>query len=180
MSNEIIVPEEIITSKIYQIRGLKVMLDRDLAELYDVETRVLKQAVRRNLRRFPEDFMFEMDKEEFENWRSQNVISKEDKKGLRYAPFCFTEQGITMLSCILSSDRAIDVNIRIIRIFTKMREMLLTHKDILMELEAVKQKLGSNSNDIELIFNYLKQFEQAKQQELEYQNREKIGFKKKN
>ena len=121
--------------------------------------------------------MFEMNKDEFENWRSQYASSNKDKKGLRYAPFCFTEQGVTMLSCILSSDRAIAVNIQIIRTFTKMREMLLSHKDILVELEAIKQKSGKNSNDIELIFEYLKQLEQAKQHELEYQNREFVGFK---
>ena len=178
MSKEIAIPEEVVMSKIYKIRGQKVMLDRDLAELYQVETKRLKEAVRRNISRFPEDFMFEMTKNEFEIWRSQIATSKSDQKGLRYVPFCFTEQGVTMLSCVLSSDRAIEVNIRIIRIFTKMREMLLTHKDILMELEIIKQKLGSNSNDIELIFTYLKQFEQAKQKELEQEQRIKIGFKK--
>ena len=175
---EIAIPQEIILNKIYEIRKQKVMLDRDLAELYGVETKVLKQAVRRNLNRFPKDFMFEMTKDEFENWRSQFVTSKSEKMGLRYTPFCFTEQGVTMLSCVLNSQRAIEVNIQIIRTFTKMREMILTHKDILIELEAVKQKVGSNSNDIELIFNYLKQFEAAKQQELEQQQRTKIGFKK--
>ncbi len=175
----IAITDETVINKIYHIRGKKVMLDRDLAELYGVETKVLKQAVRRNINRFPEDFMFEMTKDEFENWRSQFVTSKSEKMGLRYTPFCFTEQGVTMLSCILNSDRAIAVNIQIIRLFTKMRKLILSHKDILVELEAIKQKLGANSNDIELIFNYLKQLEQAKQQELEYQNREKIGFKTK-
>ena len=89
------------------------MIDRDLAELYGVETKRLKEAVRRNASRFPSDFMFEMNKEEFEDWRTQNATSKEDKQGLRYAPFCFTEQGVTMLSCVLSSERAIMVNIQI-------------------------------------------------------------------
>src|SRR6187431_2124688 len=117
------------------------MIDRDLADLYGVETRALKQAVRRNLSRFPGDFMFEMNKEEFEIWRSQNVTSNEDKLGLRHSPFCFTEQGVTMLSCILNSDRAIEVNIRVIRIFTKLREMLLTHKDILIKLEKIEKEL---------------------------------------
>ena len=107
MSSEISIPNEVIISKIYEIREQKVMLDRDLAELYGVATKVLKQAVRRNIYRFPEDFMFEMKADEFEGWRSQIVTSKEDKQGLRYAPFCFTEQGVTMLSCILKSERAI-------------------------------------------------------------------------
>ena len=107
MSSEISIPNEVIISKIYEIREQIVMLDRDLAELYGVATKVLKQAVRRNIYRFPEDFMFEMKADEFEGWRSQFVTSKEDKQGLRYAPFCFTEQGVTMLSCILKSERAI-------------------------------------------------------------------------
>jgi hypothetical protein len=89
------------------------MLYRDLAELYGVETKVLKQAVRRNINRFPSDFLFEMTQNELEDWRSQFVTSKEDKQGLRYAPFCFTEQGVTMLSCVLSSDRAVMVNIQV-------------------------------------------------------------------
>ena len=102
------------------------MIDRDLAELYGVETKVLKQAVKRNIDRFPEDFLFEMTSDEFKDWRSQFVTSKSDKQGLRYAPYCFTEQGVTMLSCILNSARAIAVNIQIIRVFTKMRELLFT------------------------------------------------------
>lgn len=177
--SELSIPDEVIISKIYEIRGQKVMLDRDLAELYEVETRVLKQAIRRNINRFPDDFMFEMDKEEFNNWRSQNVMSKADRKGLRYAPFCFTEQGVTMLSCALNSDQAIAMNIRIVRTFTKIREMLLTHKDILSELEKIKNEVGDHSKDIELIFKYLKQLEAAKQQEIEQQNRTPIGYKSK-
>lgn len=166
-------PDEVVLAKIYEIRGQKVMLDRDLAELYGVQTRVLKQAVRRNEKRFPEDFMFEMNKEELENWRSQNVTSKEDRQGLRYAPFCFTEQGVTMLSCVLNSERAIKVNIRVIRTFAKMREMLLTHKDLLLEMEEIRKKVSGQDEKIELIFNYLRQF--IKEQE---NPRKKIGYKK--
>ena len=158
MSKEIAIPEEVVMSKIYEIRGEKVMIDRDLAELYGVETKVLKQAVRRNAHRFPEDFMFEMTKEEFQNWRSQIVTSKSEKMGLRYAPFCFTEQGVTMLSCILNSERAIEVNIRIIRTFSKMRKMLLTHKDLLLEMEEIRKKVSGQDEKIDLIFDYLKQF----------------------
>ncbi len=110
-NNKVAVPEEIIMNKIYLVRNQKVMLDRDLAELYGVETKVLKQAVKRNIERFPDDFMFEMTKEEFVNWRSQFVTSNSDRMGLRYAPFCFTEQGVTMLSCVLNSQRAIQLNI---------------------------------------------------------------------
>lgn len=171
---ETAITQEVIINKIYSVRGQKVMLDRDLAELYQVETKQLKRQVRRNIERFPEDFMFEITKEEFDNLRSQ--IGTSNWGGTRYVPMVFTEQGVSMLSSVLNSDVAIKVNIQIIRTFTKMREMLLTNKDFLMELENIKQKLGSNSNDIELIFNYLKQFEQAKQQELEYQSREKNRF----
>jgi len=147
MAKAIALAEESIISKIYLVRGRKVMLDRDLAELYGVETKVLKQAVRRNINRFPSDFMFEMTTEELEDWRSQFVTSKEDRRGLRYAPFCFTEQGVTMLSCVLNSERAIAVNIQIMRIYTKIREMLLTHKDILLKLEQLEKKVTGHDED---------------------------------
>jgi phage regulator Rha-like protein len=151
------VADEVIMNKIYIVRGQKVMIDRDLAELYEVETKRLKEAVRRNVNRFPPDFMFEMDKGEFEDWRTQNATSKEDRQGLRYAPFCFTEQGVTMLSCILNSERAIKVNIQIIRIFTRMREMWLTNQEILLKLEQLDRKVTGHDADIEEIFKYLKQ-----------------------
>ena len=146
------IPEEAIISKIYQIRGQKVMIDRDLAELYGVEAKRLKEAVRRNIDRFPEDFMFELTNEEFQNWRTQIASSNSDRMGLRYAPYCFTEQGVTMLSCVLNSKKAIEMNIRIIRVFTKMRDMLMTHKDILLKLAQVEKQIGKNSEDIQLIF----------------------------
>lgn len=158
MSNKITLPYEFVMSKIYEIRGVKVMIDRDLAELYDVETRVLKQAVRRNIDRFPDDFMFEMTKEELVNWRSQSVISKNDKTGLRHTPFCFTEHGVSMLSSILNSPIAIQVNIQIIRTFAKMREMILTNKDLLIELEEIRKNVSNHDEKIEMIFNYLSKF----------------------
>jgi len=111
------------------------MLDRDLAELYGVETKYLKRQVKRNIKRFPEDFMFELNKDEFEDWRSQFVTSKSDKKGLRYAPYAFTEQGVAMLSGVLNSERAINMNIQIMRIFTKMRQLVMSHKEILKRLD---------------------------------------------
>lgn len=175
MSKEITIPDEVITNKIYLIREQKVMLDRDLAELYGVETRVLKQSVRRNIKRFPEDFMFEMTKEELEIWRSQFATTSDDKKGLRYAPFCFTEQGVTMLSCILNSERAIDVNIRIIRVFTKMREMLTNNLNIRLEIEEIKKKLTNQSKNIELVFNYLDELVEKKENPKPIN---KIGYKK--
>lgn len=150
------VADEVIVKKIYLIRGQKVMIDRDLAELYSVETKRLKEAVRRHRNRFPEDFMFEMTDKEFEEWRSIGTNSAADKQGLRYAPFCFTEQGVTMLSCILNSKRAIDVNIHIIRIFTKMREMLLSSTEILLRLEKIERKLIENDDQITILFTYLK------------------------
>ena len=155
--NSVAVPDEVINNKIYLIREQKVMIDRDLALLYGVETKVLKQAIKRNIERFPEDFMFEMTKVELENWRSQFVTSNSDKMGLRHTPFCFTEQGVTMLSCVLNSKRAIDVNIKIIRVFTRMKEMMLTHKDILMKLEQMERNVIQNNEDIQNIFNVLKQ-----------------------
>jgi hypothetical protein len=153
------------------------MLDSDLAELYQVETRRLNEQVKRNLNRFPSDFMFQLTAEEWENLKSQNATSSWG--GKRKLPYAFTEHGVLMLSSVLNSDRAIAVNIHIMRVYTKLREILLTHKGVLKELDAIKQKLGANSNDIELIFTYLKQFKQAKQQELKYQSREKLGFKTK-
>ncbi len=122
------------------IRGQKVMLDRDLADLYGVETRVLKQAVRRNNPRFPEDFMFEMTKEEFENWRSQFVTSKGDRMGLRYRPMAFTEQGVAMLSSVLKSDRAVQVNIEIMRAFVRLRQVLSSHKELERRLNVLEER----------------------------------------
>ncbi len=135
-----LIPQETIEGKILLIRGKKVMLDRDLAALYGVQTKVLKQAVRRNAKRFPDDFMFELTTKEFENWRSQFVTSKSDKMGLRYKPMAFTEQGVSMLSSVLNSERAIQVNIQIMRTFTKLREMILTHKELKQKIEAMERK----------------------------------------
>jgi len=157
MDDLIGVPDEVIINRIYLVRGQKVMIDRDLADLYGVETKRLKEAVRRNADRFPSDFMFQMSDAELEIWRRQSISDKEDRKGLRYHPFCFTEQGVTMLSCVLTGHRAVAVNIRIIRIFTRMREMLLTHKDILLKLEQVEKQVTANSEEIQLIFTALRQ-----------------------
>ncbi len=167
----------ILKNKIYLIRNTKVMLDRDLAKLYNVETKRLKEAVRRNIERFPEDFMFEMKEDEFINWRTQFASSNSEMMGLRYAPFCFTEQGIAMISSVLNSSRAIQVNIQIIRVFTKMRELLSSHKEILSKLEQLENKDIEQDDKIILIFKYLKQLEQTKQEELKYKNRRKVGFK---
>ena len=173
--NQIILSEEAVISKIYIIRGQKVMIDADLAELYEVETKQLKRAVKRNIERFPDDFMFELSDKEIKNLRSQIGTSRWG--GVRYAPMAFTEQGVSMLSSILNSKTAIKVNIQIIRIFTKMREMLITHKELFIELEQIKHKLNENDNNFLLIFEYLKQFEETKQQKSEQANRKRIGYK---
>lgn len=168
-------PNEVIINKIYLIRGKKVMLDRDLSELYQVETKRLKEQVKRNIGRFPEDFMFELTKEEFENWRSQIATSNSEKRGLRYLPFAFTEQGVAMLSSVLNSERAIQMNIQIIRIFTKMKEMALMHSDILLKLESLEKQGSKHSQEIQAIFKALKQLVQTPKIDEE---RVRIGFKK--
>lgn len=155
MVKNLAIPDDVIISKIYLIRGQKVMLDKDLSILYDVTTGNLNKAVKRNIRRFPEDFMFQLTNEEFKNLIFQNGTSSWG--GTRKLPYAFTEQGVAMLSSVLNSDRAIDVNIRIIRIFTKLREMLLTHKDILLKLEQLEKQVIQNSDEIQLIFTALKQ-----------------------
>ena len=170
---ELMIPDELVMNIIYLIRGKKVMLDRDLAGLYGVETRRLKEAVRRNIDRFPEDFMFELTRAEFESLRSQFATSKTGRGGVRYLPMAFTEQGVAMLSAVLNSETAIRVSIQIIRVFTKMREMLLTNKDILLQLEKMEKKLTGHDEDIQLIFKYLKQLLTPPAQP----PRLKIGFK---
>jgi len=172
MSEKLIIPDEVVISKIYYLRDKKVMLDSDLSELYGVETRVLNQQVKRNAERFPEDFMFQLTSEQWENLKSQNATSSWG--GRRTLPYVFTEQGVAMLSSVLNSRVAINVNIQIIRVFTKMREMLLTHKDLLIEMEEIRKKVTGQDEKIELIFNYLKQF--IKDQETP---REPVGFKRK-
>jgi phage regulator Rha-like protein len=174
-----LVAEQKILNKIYAIRGEKVMLDQDLAEMYGVETKQLKRQVKRNADRFPKDFMFELTPKEFENLRSQ--IGTSSWGGTRYMPMAFTEQGVAMLSSILNSKTAIEVNIRIIRVFTKMREFALTHKEILMQLAKLEKEVSSNnrhteknSKDIENIFMVLKEL---LEKESKPAPRNKIGFK---
>ena len=167
------IPDERIVDKIYLIREQKVMLDRDLAELYGVETKRLKEAVKRNLFRFPEDFMFELTKEEFENWRSQFATSNSDKMGLRYSPMVFTEHGVLMLSSVLNSKQAISVNIQIMRIFTRIRQMLSDSQSMKMEIEEIKKKLQNQDKNIELVFNYLDELI-TKQEDTTH--RKRIGF----
>lgn len=172
------IPDEVLMSKIYVIRDQKVMIDRDLAELYGVETKRLKEQVRRNIDRFPEDFMFEMTKEELENWRSQFATSNRDIMGLRRPPFVFTEHGVLMLSSVLNSKQAIKMNIQIMRIFTKMKEMLLTHKDLLLKFEQIELTVSSHDNQIVVLFEYLKKLMEEKEIKQKQESRKRIGFRK--
>ncbi|MBL7918709.1 MAG: ORF6N domain-containing protein [Bacteroidia bacterium] len=160
--NNLTLPDEIVMNKIYFIRNQKVMLDRDLAELYQVDTKRPKEAVRRNIERFPEDFMFEMTEQELQNWRSQIASSNSDKMGLRHLPFCFTEQGVAMLSSVLNSKKAIEVNIQIIRIFTKIRQMLIDNTELRLEIEKIKKKLDNQGKNMEVVFQYLDQLLERK------------------
>jgi hypothetical protein len=179
MSQSIVITDEVVISKIHLIRGKKVMMDRDLAEMYGVETRVLNQAVKRNGKRFPDDFMFQLTEWELGEWKSQNVTSNKERMGLRKLPNVFTEQGVAMLSSVLNSETAIDVNIRIIRVFTRMREMLLTHKDILLKLEQIERKiikqdskLRKHEKEMQTIFSVLKELLNPPPEP-----RKRIGFK---
>jgi len=168
----LVITDDSIINKIYFIRGQKIMLDRDLAILYGVETKVLNQAVKRNLSRFPEDFMFRLTEREIKSLRSQIVTSKKGRGGRRYSPVAFTEQGVAMLSSILKSETAIGVNIQIIRVFTRMKQMLLSNKDVLLQLEKIEKKLNTRNKDIQLIFKYLRQLLNPLQQ-----TRKRIDFK---
>ncbi len=176
MDNSIL-PSERIANKIFLLRDEKVILDLHLAELYQIETRVLKQAVRRNISRFPEDFMFELTDIEIDIMVSQSVIpSKQILGGAK--PFAFTETGVAMLSSILKSKTAIEINIAIMRTFVMLRKLLYHNKEILNRLDNFDKKLAEHDNNIMLIFEYLKQFEEAKQQQSEQENRKRIGFKR--
>jgi hypothetical protein len=171
-----VIPDEVVMNKIYFIRGQKVMLDSDLSELYGVETKRLNEQVRRNPDRFPDDFMFQLTKEEFENLKSQ--IAASSWGGRRTLPFAFSEHGVLMLSSVLNSEQAIKVNIQIMRIYSRIRQMLLTHKDILQSLDGIERKLAEHDNQILVIFEYLKQLEKTKQEELERKPTVIKGFKK--
>ena len=178
--SDIMLQDEVIIDKIYLIRGKKVMLDRDLSELYNIDTKQLKRAVRRNINRFPEDFMFELSKEELEKWRYQFGTSNREIMGLRVPPFAFTEYGILMLASVLNTERAIQVNIQVVKVFVKMRELLASHNKLILKMEKMEYSLSKHGEQIQKIFKYLKQFEQIKKQELDQQNRKKVGFRRKN
>lgn len=172
MNTKIGIPEELIIDKIHVLRSQKIMFDWDLAILYDVETKQLKRQVRRNIERFPEDFMFELTPEEFEILRSQIGTSSSKWGGTRYVPMAFTEQGVSMLSSVLGSSTAIQVNIQIIRTFTKMRELLLTSAELMLKMEKMEHRIDATDENIQIIFNYLKELIHQ-----EEQPRKTLGYK---
>jgi phage regulator Rha-like protein len=179
-----------IQNRIYDIRGERVMLDFDLAALYEVETKVLNQAVKRNIKRFPKDFMFRLTVVEWQSMssqfvtasesilslRSQNVTSK--KGGTRYLPYAFTEQGVAMLSGILNSDKAINMNIAIMRAFVEVRKVLLKQNDLKEQLKEIKEKLGEHDAQLNQIYDAMENLLDEKAAQRKWDERERIGFKK--
>ena len=166
---------EQIKSSILEIRGKKVMLDMDLAIIYEVETRVLKQAVRRNIDRFPDDFMFELTKEELDSLRSQIVMFKTGKGNFpKYVPFAFTEQGVSMLSAVLNSKRAVQTSILIIRAFVMMRQFTLTYEELSEKLNELEKLHNQKFDDIEQVLTYLIQKDN---QQTQQSNRKEVGYK---
>ena len=172
-----VIPDDRVINKIYLIRNERVMLDSDLAELYCVETRRLNEQVKRNIERFPEDFMFQLTNDEFENLKSQIAITSWG--GRRSLPYAFTEHGVLMLTSVLNSDLAIKVNIQIMRVYAKIRNLLSTHNDLLLKFEQLETRMAHHDNSIMLILDYIKQFEEIRQNLEEQKKRTKIGFKTK-
>ena len=162
----------LIQQKIFEIRGQKVMIDFDLAELYETETKYLKRAVRANIKRFPPDFMFELSKIEMKTLRC-NFSTSNERGGTRYLPFAFTEQGVAMLSAVLNSDKAIDVNIAIMRAFVFIRQYALTHKDLTEKLAALETKYNLQFKDVYEALDYLLSKDK---QEIKQKKRRRIGF----
>ena len=178
-----------IQNRIHEIRGHRVMLDFDLAELYEVETRVLNQAVKRNIKRFPSDFMFQLTKEEMEdlslqsnkakeNLTSQTVIS--NWGGTRKLPYAFTEQGVAMLSGVLNSDKAINMNITIMRAFVAIRRLALSQTDIVTQLQQLKQRIGEHDMQLSSIYDAIEDLLDEKVQQNKWESRERIGFRQQN
>jgi hypothetical protein len=168
----ILIPAERIECSIILIRGKKVLLDRDLADLYKVETRVLVQAVKRNISRFPADFMFQLSAKELEQWRSQFVISNPTAKmGVRRRPYAFTEQGVAMLSSVLHSERAVEVNIEIMRAFVRLRQILASHGELARKLDLLEKKYDAQ---FRVVFDAIRQLMAPPTSE---QKRRRIGFR---
>lgn len=171
MSKKITIPEEVIVNKIYVIRGQKVMLDRDLAELYDVETRRLKEQVRRNINRFPEEFMFELTKEELNGWRNEYASSNRDVMGIRITPFVFTEHGILMLSSVLNSEKAVQINVQIIKTFVQLRKLVNNYEEIMAKIQQIESQTNEQFSEIYEVLQRLLSKPEEKP-------RKQIGYKK--
>ncbi len=181
-----------IQNRIYEIRGERVMLDRDLAALYDVDVKVLNQAVKRNIRRFPKDFMFQLTKEEFEDLRFQietsensdfsrsQIVTLKTGRGsnVKYLPYTFTEQGVAMLSGILNSNKAIAMNIAIMRAFVEIRKILIEKNDLRMQLKEIKERLGEHDIQLNQIYDAMENLLDEKAAPKKWEERKKIGFKK--
>ncbi|MFB9843952.1 ORF6N domain-containing protein [Mucilaginibacter ginsenosidivorans] len=176
MTKDQLLPDEIIANKIYYIRGQKVMLDRDLAELYGVETKRLKEQVKRNANRFPERFMFELTKDENDALRSHFATLKQGEHS-KYLPFVFTEHGILMLANVLKSETAVEVSIRIIDIFVKLRETFADQTEIWLQIERLKGKLDNQDKNMEIVFRYLDELSERIQKPPEVVPRKRIGYK---
>jgi ORF6N domain len=175
MADDALIPVERIEKSILLIRGHNVMLDSDLADLYGVTTKRLNEQVRRNLARFPEDFMFQLTTEEAESLRSQIATSKPGRGGRRYHPYVFTEQGVAMLSSVLNSERAIEVNIAIMRAFVHLRELIGTHKDLARKLEELERKMGEHDEHFRIVFEAIRQLMTPPP---EPEKKRRIGFAK--
>ena len=180
-----------IQNRIYELRGERVMLDRDLAELYEVTTSVLNQSVKRNIKRFPSDFMFQLTKEEYDSLRLQNetsnppnslksqfVISNPGRGGDRHLPYAFTEQGVAMLSGILNSDKAINMNIAIMRAFVEVRRILLQQSDLRDQIKQIKERIGEHDMQLSHIYDAMENLLDEKAAQIKWEDRERIGFKK--
>lgn len=177
VENSIIIVDEVVMNKIYIVRGQKVMLDSDLAELYQIETKNLKRQVKRNIERFPEDFMIELTAKEADSLRCQIGTLKRGEH-IKYLPYAFTEQGVAMLSSVLSSPKAIQVNIQIIRIFTRIRQMLIDNTEIRLAIEKLEKKTDNNTKNIEVIFQYMDELIDKKESRPRLDKpRKKIGYK---
>ncbi len=172
--NLVIVPDEFVMNKIYVIRNQKVMLDKDLADLFQVETKVLKQSVKRNKDIFPEHFMFKLTEQEFEVLRSQIVTSKDGRGGSRYLPMVFSEHGVLQLSNVIRSGIAKQMSIRIIEVFVKMRQMLTDNTELRLDIEKIKKKLDNQDKNMEIVFRYLDELIEKKE---EPKPRTTIGYK---
>jgi len=170
MNENLILPEDAIINRIYLIRGMKVMMDSDLAELYEVETKRINEQVKRNIDRFPEDFMFQLSEKEFDNLKSHFATSSWG--GRRKLPYVFTEHGVLMLSSVLNSPKAIEVNIQIMRIFIRMRSALLENQMLIKKIEQIEEQTTQNSEDIQHVFSVVKQLIHK-----DPEPRKRIGFK---